>query len=404
MTCVYLESAGHLKEEAMPSRRKFTLSSGEVHAYAACWLQPLRLKERGTKCTREVFIRVLFLAAARISSVGAVCQALTKGPCVQAVYDALAAMLPASIDVVGRRLNACLQSQLPKQLTKRRQVVAIDLTLIAYHGQPHADPQELFHGKAKSGTTKFHAYATAYVCQKGCRYTLAVRRVTGGVTMKEVVQDLVRQIRGLGLKIKVLLLDRGFYSVAVMRYLRRTKCPFVMPAVVRGRKPAKGKPLRGMRAVRNRAIGWYRETVRSENDVIDIAVCVAGRRYTHRKTNKQRLKKLLYVAWGYHASPIEIRELYRKRFAIETTYRQMNQARIRTCTRDPLERLVYFTIALILRNVWVWLHGTLLFTYERGKLVLRLQLLRFREMLNWLAHETIQHLHDATPYTIEWNR
>lgn len=388
----------------MPSQQKFTLSSGEVHAYAVSWLEPLGLKERGTKCTREVLIRVLFLAAARISSVGAACKALAKGPCVQAVYDALGAMLPAAIDVAQRRLNACLQSQLPKHLTKRRQVVAIDLTLIPYHGQPHADRRELYHSKAQSGTTKFHAYATAYVCQNGCRYTLAVRRVTGGVTMKEVVQDLVRQIRGLGLKIKVLLLDRGFYSVAVMRYLRRTKCPFVMPAVVRGRKPAPGKPLRGMRAVRKKAIGWYHATVRSEEEAIKVAVCVAGRRCPDRKTHKLRLKKLLFVAWGYRASPLEIRELYRKRFAIETTYRQMNQARIRTSTRHPLERLVYFTIALILRNVWVWLHGTLLFTYQRGKLVLRLELLRFREMLNWLAHETIQHLHDATPYTIEWKR
>ena len=38
------------------------------------------------------------------------------------------------------------------------------------------------------------------------------------------------------------------------------------------------------------------------------------------------------------------------------TYRQLHQARIRTSTRDPALRLLYVGIALILRNVWVWLH------------------------------------------------
>jgi len=386
----------------MPSRRKCTLSSGEVHTYAAQWLEPLRLKERGIRCVTSVVLRILFLAASRISSIGAVCRDLSGAPSDQAVYDALEAMLPENIGLVQRRLNACLTSQLPRKLTRRQRVVAIDLTLIPYHGQPYADERELFHSKPRGGTSKFHAYATAYVCEKGFRYTLAVRRVTAGTVMKDLVQELVRAVRRLGLKIKVLLLDRGFYSVAVMRYLRRTKCPFVMPAVIRGRKPPAGQQPGGMRALRNKRLGWYRATVTSKRDSIDVAVCVAAKRYVHRKTDTVRYKKLLYVAWGYHASPLEIRELYRRRFAIETSYRQMNQARIRTCTRNPLERLVYFAIALILRNVWVWLHFTLFATHKRGRLQLRLHLFRFRRMLDWLAQQTQLHLHGTDPYAIEW--
>ena len=61
-----------------------------------------------------------------------------------------------------------------------------------------------------------------------------------------------------------------------------------------------------------------------------------------------------------------VKETYRSRFAIETSYRQMHQARIRTCTRDPLLRLLYVAIALMLRNVWVWLHWELLAERRRG--------------------------------------
>ena len=47
----------------------------------------------------------------------------------------------------------------------------------------------------KSGTTHFHAYATAVVVHKGHRYTLALTRVEHGETMKEVVQRLLAIVR-----------------------------------------------------------------------------------------------------------------------------------------------------------------------------------------------------------------
>ena len=49
---------------------------------------------------------------------------------------------------------------------------------------------------------------------------------------------------------------------------------------------------------------------------------------------------------------------YRLRFGIETSYRQMHEGRIRTTTRRPAVRLLYVGIALVLRNLWVWLHYT----------------------------------------------
>ncbi len=87
-----------------------------------------------------------------------------------------------------------------------------------------------------------------------------------------------------------------------------------------------------------------------------------------------------------------MKETYRQRFAIETTYRQLHQARIRTTTRDPARRLLYVGIALILRNIWVWLHRTVLARPRRGSRAIHLDLLRFRRMLLWLAHVVEQRL------------
>ena len=61
-----------------------------------------------------------------------------------------------------------------------------------------------------------------------------------------------------------------------------------------------------------------------------------------------------------------VKDTYRQRFGIEASYRQLEQARIRTSTRDPLLRLLYVGVALILRNVWAWLHWEVLSRPRRG--------------------------------------
>ena len=82
---------------------------------------------------------------------------------------------------------------------------------------------------------------------------------------------------------------------------------------------------------------------------------------------------------------------YLPRFGIETSYRQMNEARIRTCTRDPRQRLLFVGIALVLRNVWVWLHFKLAKRKGDENPQLFLELLRFNEMLLWIT-QVIQRL------------
>lgn len=63
----------------------------------------------------------------------------------------------------------------------------------------------------------------------------------------------------------------------------------------------------------------------------------------------------------------------------------MNEARIKTCTRDPGQRLLFVGIALVLRNVWVYLHFKLAKRKWSNEPEVFLQLLRFREMLLWIS-------------------
>src|SRR5918998_5810266 len=214
-----------------------TLDRNQVHRLAAQHLQAhLQFKDYKRKTSAPVLWSLLLAAAARITSLSDACQRLDDTPSDETARKALLATLP-DYAVLQRQLNAALAGHLPKALRKRPQLLAVDLTLIPYHGQPFHDPDEVYRGQAKDGTSHSHAYATAYVVRKGQRYTVALTGVAKGEPLKDVVQRLLRQAAGVGIRPRLLLLDRGFYSVAVVRYLRAARYPFLMPVVCHGRSP-----------------------------------------------------------------------------------------------------------------------------------------------------------------------
>ena len=217
----------------MRSQTEYIITKAEVHAYAEDWLgTALRLEYQGYKCSTSTLLQILLIAAARVVSVFAACRDLADAPTDQTIRNALAVALP-EIAELERRLNLALVKHVPKALRRKSRMVAIDLTLIPYHGRPALDKKEIFRGEPKSGTTHFHAYATAVVLHKGYRYTLALVRVEYGDSMKEVLRRLLAIVRRRGVQIRFLLLDKGFFSVEVMRYLLCAGRGFIIPAAVR---------------------------------------------------------------------------------------------------------------------------------------------------------------------------
>ncbi|MGW8256631.1 MAG: transposase [Thermoguttaceae bacterium] len=370
----------------MRSRTNCTITSGEVYSWSReCLLQAKLLKDHGPLCTAVVVLGIVLRAAARSISISAACCDLQPAPSDHAALTALDDGLPKTLPVLERRLNEALVGHLPRRMGRRAWQLAIDLHLDPYYGQPYRSRNEIYYGKAKQGTTRFHAYASACIVQYGRRYTVALTWVRRHESTTTVLRRLLARIREIGLKIRRLLLDRGFFSVAVMDLLQQEKLPFLMPVKLSGRRPKKGRKATGLRAIRRQPAGWYSHTMRSGKQQVTFSVCVGYRRY--RKDGKQRSQKLLFAAWRVHGSPTEVRERYRKRFGIETSYRQRRQGRIYTCTRNPYVRLFFIAVAFILRNVWVWIHQMRLAEGWGDSMTLHLKLLRFKRMLHWIAHE-----------------
>lgn len=308
----------------MRSRKNVTISSPEVHQWALQWLLQARLlKDHGPLCTAGVVWNLLLRAAAHNISVFAACRDLAHAPSQQATFDALNDGLPRTLTVLEKRLNAALVGgALPRRLRRGRREVAIDWHERPYYGKPKRSRNELCPGKPRQGTTKFHTYATAYIVEYGQRYTLALTWVRRHESKVVVLQRLLTRIREMGLKIKYLLLDRAFFNVPVTEYLQAERLPFLMPVMFRGRKPKKKRPKTGLHWIKKQKAGWYTHTLKNGKRTVTLSVCVAYRTHRNRKDRKRVQQKLLFAAWRVRGSPTEIRERYRKRFGIESSYRQ----------------------------------------------------------------------------------
>ena len=87
-------------------------------------------------------------------------------------------------------------------------VVAIDFTNIGWYGE---ELPFIVRGKTKNGTDCFIRFATAGIVEDGKRFTLKVLPVTLLSCNEKVVKELIDFAQKL-VSIRVLVLDRGFYS------------------------------------------------------------------------------------------------------------------------------------------------------------------------------------------------
>ncbi len=150
-------------------------------------------------------------------------------------------------------------------------------------------------------------------------------------------------------------MDRYFFTVRVMAWLQQNDRSFIIPVVMRGRKPKPGTKAKGMRSRRAGKAGASDYTYHAGKKAVTFRLVITYKTYRHRRTKKRATKKLFFATGKVWHAPTDVRETYRRRFGIETSYRQLNQSRSRTSSRDPLYRFLLVGLALFLRNLWQWL-------------------------------------------------
>jgi putative transposase len=308
---------------------------------------PLELKN--TRITAEDIIYVLAYANVHRMSIESACQELQDAPSGNRLREVLVQALP---DRTGmqRMLNSMFRQQLhPSVWTSKRDFnLAIDLTLIPYHGQPYEDKKEIVRSVPKSGTTHFHGYATVSIVRDDRRYVVALRFIEYGEEMAEIVRWLIKRLKSLKIRIRRVFLDKGFCSKPVFKVLNQHKLSYVVPIPVRG----KSGGVRSLFQGKSRAATY---TFNSPKHGRYTVQAVVVKRYSKGRYGRHKSKWFTYAVAGLSAGilPAQVFELYRQRFGIESSYRQMNQVRARTSTRNPVIRLLLVGLAFVLFNLYI---------------------------------------------------
>lgn len=300
---------------------------------------------------------ILSYASVNGTTIETACHELADVPSGNTVREHLGKALDASragVIALESEINAALRSQLPARLGRRlgrkAYETGIDLTEIPYHGHPAKAAQEIRRGKAKSGTTHFHAYATLAVVHHQRRYELALTFVWADDSLAQVVHRLLGQGKGLGLRIRRAYLDKGFCSQAVFQCLRRHRIPYLIPVPKRGKSGGIRALLAGRCSYRTRY------TFNANTDRAYTTEVLLIRRYCKGRYGRQHVEWFAYAAWGVDHIPLEqIFDLYRRRFGMESGFRQTHQVRARTASPNPALRLLLVGLALIIYNLYITL-------------------------------------------------
>jgi len=245
-------------------------------------------------------------------------------------------------------VNVMLKEHVLKTLPGRPLTFAIDFTLIPYYGEAEND-SDIVRTKAKKGTNNFFAYATIYTILRNKRYTLAVKHVRKGEERTHVIDFLLDEITGAGLRLGRLYLDREFYTIDVINHLKARGVPFIIPCVARGKSGGIRALLKGRKSYST----TY--TMRSGEKEATFQVNMVAR-YYRGKWNRHGMEYFAFAVSGIDIPAGKTHREYRKRFGIETSYRLMNAARARTTSRSPVLRLLYIAFGFLLMNLWIYFH------------------------------------------------
>ncbi len=269
-------------------------------------------------------LRVLLLASLDNDYVEGCAQSLRV--CGQTVRNHLKKQNPQRLLQVNQQI---IREMKRKGALSKPLVLAVDWHDEMYYGNPKAEG--VVGAMPKNGSCYAYRFATVSVLLNGERLTLALTPMLDKSLFGHV-KRLLEFVFELEVKVKLVLFDRGYYSIELIRYLQGLGVSFVIPL------PAL---LKGLAAGEDRL---YTTT-------------------THKKKNSQQVtfrlvtlrdgRDFYIFATNTRLTARRIRKTFRRRWGIETSYRLIGMFLAKTTSKLYRLRLLYFFLAVVLYNLWV---------------------------------------------------
>jgi putative transposase len=182
-----------------------------------------------------------------------------------------------------------------------------------------------------------------YGIWRAVRVTLAMTYVLPEDSNLSVVERLVQWMQYLGFRPGVMYMDKEFCEGPIMRYLTKAHIPAILACTIRGGKG-------GTRALCTGRKAYYTDYTFTDGTLAHLALMPAR---VPDKTGHRRVKWLAFVVIHLSWSAKKVAQRYRRRFGIESTYRQLNPCG--TASRSPALRFFLLGLGFLLLNIWVLL-------------------------------------------------
>jgi len=330
------------------------------------------------------------LAAVNQTSIWETCKDNDNAPCDDTVMDWLHTL---NREWLERIANDLLKEMAMTILDPdRSRIVSIDFVDNPYHGTYADESGELCRMAAKDGTTTCHRYCSAYLVSNGKPVTLALTYVRSDESEADAVERILDRIEAYPFEIDLLLADRGFYNERILRRSRD-----IAATVVPVQK--KGKRMKRKLDTHCSYMTTYRMYKDCKRELkFPLAVAVSYQAGDRGKSGE--------VVRGYVAcdladrTPKQVERLYRKRSAIETSYRVFRQARVVTTTQDPIVRFALVLVGFLLENLWLVLRWAVVARPRRGGRDLPEEF-TFKTFSDWIRHALEEELERS--WEIEMN-
>lgn len=317
----------------------------------------LNLGIEGYKCDSSSVMTVLVSAAIQGQTIESICEDLKLSFSSNTVRE----QLNGALDVCDLRrheceMNAGLVDGIPAQMPRSGREMALD-----YHDEPfYGKNLELrtyaCRGEGKAGTTHFYRIASLYVIWRQVRVSLALTDVLPEDSNLSVVQRLLSRMQHLGFKPGLLYMDKEFCESPIIAYLEAARIPAIIACPIRGKKGGTRALCRGRKAYC---------TTHTFSDGTNSRLALMPARVPD-KTGHRHLKWLVFVVIHLDCSAKKVAARYRRRFGLESTYRQLDPLRARTTSRNPAFRFFLLGLGFLLLNIWVMLRWATTRVIERG--------------------------------------
>jgi len=327
----------------------------------------LPLQADGYTCTTDDLLDVLLGVAANRGTIEAVCADWVGTPDAETIR--------------GYFKDQLCGEDLPElELWRQARDVAIDFHDRPYYGKQSQATGLWVRGPARDGTTRFYRVITAYVLLNHLRVARVVRFVLPDEDTVQVLKDMLKRAKRLGIQIERLFLDKGFAGIAVQVYLTRCGQPALIACPIRGKTGGTRALCQGSQSY----LTAYTFTSGNPQWTAQLAVCRAFTTARRTRRLKRRVTWLIYILIHLDLSPRQTRRLYRRRFGIESRYRCAGQVRGWTTSPNPAYRFVLLALSFVRLNAWMhlrWLFTQVPHRGRRGLDVRRFRLTRFAKFI-----------------------